>query len=586
MAVATFSTDLVTINTADGTDGNNASGGWSETSGHTVGAAPIFDGDVVIQGTTSVSKQTGSQATGVEAGFNFNFGTNIRNDANWTDGTSVVFFWWNQLYPAALESFGYLGVPSGESVQVQGGFLLGIGSGEANQKYFNVGGNDVQAGPYGGWINSAIDPTGTADYTDGSPGTAYSVFSCLPNLAQSIRRGQTMAMDVIRWGPRGQITVGGGTSPDPAGTFEKLAEFNDKNATGAVSGFTLIDSGFHRLGIFQEISGGYLWKGRLLITGTFTDSNRNILTEEAQVQPYAGFTELAVTGTMTLSAVQFNNAGTLSGQSNAYFDFLSGDVTLNSCSFTKQRKITCADSSHTTQMTSCTITNVREIDYRNNGNFDNCTFTVAISEHVDFFSTDRDAINKIENCTFTADGTPSNDYIFNYTGANFADTFQIDWSSTLDGWTAGSAGNNVATSDGDEAIRIGSTTGTVNIVVADGATIPKVASAGATINISIGQKTLTVKVIDAITKNPIQGARVYITADTGGPLSQGTVIINKTLTDANGETSDTRSYASDQPITGVIRLASTAPFYKTSEVTATVSSTADTSLTVSMISDE
>ena len=586
MAVATFSSDLETISTADGVDGDTASGGWSETNGHLVGAQPIFDGDVKIQGVTSVSKQTGGNCTGVEGGFNFNSGTNIRNDANWTDGTSVVFFWWNQLYPAALESFGYVGVPDGESVTVTGGFLLGVGNNENNQKYFNVGGNDVQAGPYGGWINSAIDPTATADYTDGSPSASYIVFSCLPNLAQSVRRGQTMAMDVIRWAPRGQITGAGGTSPDPAGTFEKLADFNDKNDTGSVSGFTLIDSGFHRLGIFQEISGGYLWKGRLLITGTFTDSNRNILVEDDQVQPYAGFTELAVTGTMTLSGCQFNNAGTLAGHSNAYFDFLSGDVTLNSCSFTKQREIICAGSSNTTQMTSCSINNAREIDYRNNGNFDNCTFGVVIPEHVDFFSTDRDAINKIENCTFTAEGTPSNDYIFNYTGTNFADTFEINWSSTLDGWTAGSAGNNVATSDGDEAIRIGSTSGTVNVVVADGATTPKIASAGATINISVGQKTLTVKVIDAITKNPIQGARVFITADTGGPLSQGTVLINKTLTAANGETSDTRSYASDQPITGVVRLASTTPFYKTSEVTAVVSSTADTSLTISMISDE
>lgn len=586
MAVATFSTDLVTINTADGTDGTNASGGWSETTGHAVGAVPIFDGDVVIQGTTSVSKQTGNNCTGVEGGFCFDFGTNIRNDANWTDGTSVVFFWWNQLYPAALESFTYLGIPDGETVQVTGGFFLGIGSAEANQKYFNVGGNDVQAGPYGGWINSAIDPTGSADYTDGSPGTAYSVFSCLPNLAQAIRRGQTMAMDVIRWGPRGQITVGGGTSPDPAGTFEKLAEFNDKNATGAVSGFTLIDSGFHRLGIFQEISGGYLWKGRLLITGTFTDSNRNILVEEDIVQPYAGFTELAVTGTMTLSAVQFNNAGTLTGQANAYFDFLSGDVTLNGCSFTKQREIICADSSHTTQMTSCSINNVREIDYRNNGNFDSCTFTVVITEHVDFFSTDRDAINKIENCTFTADGTPSNDYIFNYTGANFADTFQIDWSSTLDGWTAGSDGNNVATSDGDEAIRIGSTTGTVNVVVAAGATVPKVASAGATINILVGQRTVTITVIDINTQAAIQNARVYVTAAAGGPLAEGTVIIDKDLTDANGQVTDTRSYASDQPFTGNIRLASSGVFYKATTISGTISSTADTSLTVSLIPDE
>lgn len=586
MAVATFSTDLVTINTADGNDGTNASGGWSETSGHAVGAAPIFDGDVVIQGSTSVSKQTGNNCTGVEGGFNFNLGTNIRNDANWTDGESVVLFWWNQLYPAALESFNFLGIPDGESVQVIGGFLLGVGSSEANQKYFNVGGNDIQSGPYGGWINSAIDPTGAAAYTDGSPGAAYSVFSCLPNLAQSIRRGQTMAMDVLRWAPRGQITVGGGTAPDPAGTFEKLAEFNDKNATGAVSGFTLIDSGFHRLGIFQEIPGGYLWKGRLLITGTFTDSNRNILVEDDQVQPYAGFAEMKVTGTMTLSAVQFSNAGTLSGHENATFDFLTGDVTLNNCSLTKQREIICADSSHTTDMNGCTINNVREIDFRNNGNFDNCSFNVAIAEHVDFFSTDRNAINKIQNCAFSTEGTPSNDYIFNYTGSDFADTFQINWSSTLDGWTAGSAGNNVATSAGDEAIRIGSTTGTVNVVVADGATIPKVASAGATINILVGQKTLTVKVIDSITKNPIQGARVYIVADAGGPLSQGTVIVNKTLTDVNGETADTRSYASDQPITGVVRLASTSPFYKTSEITATVSSTADTSLTIALISDE
>lgn len=94
---------------------------------------------------------------------------------------------------------------------------------------------------------------------------------------------------------------------------------------------------------------------------------------------------------------------------------------------------------------------------------------------------------------------------------------------------------------------------------------------GGTVDI-VTEQTLTVTVNDAATGSAISGARVYIEADTGGPLTAGTEIMN-TTTNGSGVATATFQYSSDQPIIGRVRKAGTTPLYKTASLPTTLTST-------------
>lgn len=82
--------------------------------------------------------------------------------------------------------------------------------------------------------------------------------------------------------------------------------------------------------------------------------------------------------------------------------------------------------------------------------------------------------------------------------------------------------------------------------------------------------TVTVTARDASDSGPIEDARVYLEADSGGPLSAGTVILN-TLTNASGIAQDTAfNFSSNQPVVGRIRKGSSPPLYKTTPITGTI----------------
>lgn len=222
-----------------------------------------------------------------------------------------------------------------------------------------------------------------------------------------------------------------------------------------------------------------------------------------------------------------------------------------------------------------------------NSTFDSCFFRNQSGQSA--VSVSSSTLNNVTNSSFSKNATPAG-HALNIT-LGVSGTYNLNWSCTATGYDSGSTGSPATyTNTGNEVIKVTPfQSGTIlNVNVADGATIPSINrdSSFVTVNVIAGQRTLTITVIDANTKNPIQGARVYITAASGGSIPQGTVIIDKVLTDSSGQATDQRSYSADQPITGVVRFASTQPYYKTAEITATVSSTTDTNLTVAMISDE
>ena len=105
---------------------------------------------------------------------------------------------------------------------------------------------------------------------------------------------------------------------------------------------------------------------------------------------------------------------------------------------------------------------------------------------------------------------------------------------------------------GNDAVLLFADTGadvtwTVNVSGGSGTISYKKSRATDTVNVVQNPVTTTITVVDFTTNSAIQGAAVYLTAGAGGPLTQGTIIINGT-TDSAGQISDTRSLASNQPI--------------------------------------
>jgi len=95
---------------------------------------------------------------------------------------------------------------------------------------------------------------------------------------------------------------------------------------------------------------------------------------------------------------------------------------------------------------------------------------------------------------------------------------------------------------------------------------------------------ITITVLDLTTGLPIDGARVYIEAETGGDLPDETEILNDT-TNASGIATTTLDYTSDQPIVGRVRHGTTSTYYKTGTITGPIGSTGLTQ-TILLIPDE
>jgi hypothetical protein len=94
---------------------------------------------------------------------------------------------------------------------------------------------------------------------------------------------------------------------------------------------------------------------------------------------------------------------------------------------------------------------------------------------------------------------------------------------------------------------------------------------GGTLSI-VTEQTLTVTVKDASSGGNIQNARVLLEADIGGPLTAGTAIIDKVLTNASGQATTTFDYSADQPVTGRARKGTVSPRYKTGVLSGTITS--------------
>lgn len=535
MAIASYTTDLTVFK-----DFESASTVSTEFSGYTATAkGEDQDSDFPIQGSQHASAE---QRTTGNGSLVVDYGSNV----TWTSDDNF-FMWGIFLAPAAVNS------------DANAGIEMCVGASSTAFYRWTVGGNDFGTYPYGGWQNFVVNPEVTIGRTTtGSPGTSYRWVGMLCNVISAITKGSPYGIDVIRYG-RGELVVTNGQSGS-YGTFAGMATANDANTA--------------KWGLFQDIDGSYLWKGLISLGSSstsvdFRDANREIIVDNTR-RVNADFNKIEINNTgsniewenISIKARGTVSPGDFEMVANATFDDVGGVFT--------DMGTFIYDSNYTA--TSRTWRRCEQVT-QGGGTFTSCLFeesTSAVALVVDDLSI-------VTDCTFTSSGAGHAVNLGNVTS-----TTSMTWNNFESGYAlqTGTAAN--------RTVLVNVSSGqTLTINVAAGASSPTYYNTGTgTVNVVAGQVTLTIKVQDITTTSVIENARVYVTAAAGGDMTEGTVIIDRVLTDSNGEVSDTRGYTADQPITGWARSASVAPYYKTSYIAGTVSNVSGLNITLQMIRDQ
>ena len=449
--MATYSTDLTTLTTAE-------SGTWTELAApYNAGGTPAADGENFIQGTDCQSQTTGTK-TGLVFSIIFDAGSDQSGSFATDD---VVLIWCFYAVGVNLDTY------------ANGGHRAVIASDISNADAYVVGGSNYGRNPYGGWFNAAIDPTLTADYTIGSGnGGAWRYFGTMPNTLAAISKGTPHAVDAIRYG-RAEISITG-----TGGSFSELASYNDYNAGGTPPGTssTSVDSGRHRLGLFQDNGGTYLWKGLMTLgtagsSITFSDSNVTILIDDT-AKTYAAFNKVEINNTsssVTWTGVSMTALGTLSKGSFEVVD--NATVIIDSCTFTDMNAFTFNDGTNPNTIDDSVFRRCGLVT-TGGATFTGCTFDNP-SGAVGVTASSPANAALITNSTFNSDGT-GNGLEITGTAANMTLT-NVDFN----GYST--------TVDANKAIYVNIASGTMTINISGGSGVTAsshVRTAGATVTVS------------------------------------------------------------------------------------------------------
>ena len=596
MAVPSYTTDLADLDLAQNTTN------WTN-----IGTGALAsETDFYVQNGNCVSKPgwTGDATRG--GIFNSSSGKTIN--------TPNAYFAWNYFWgPGALET------------EANGGMQMIIGSSTTAYKQWYIRGSDTIL-PFDGWACIPVDPSLTADTTTGSPTSTLQYFGVLARIkaGAAISKGNPLGIDAIRYG-RGELRINGGQAAD----YATLA--------GAES---TANSTTNRWGILQAIPGGYQWQGLMTLGYTsavdFRDSNRSIVVantkkvtsafnkiEVRQASSRVDWTNYSITALGTTSRGDFEciDDADINFESCTFTDIgtfiFKANSTINKCTFRRTDKIT----TNGAVISNCTIDNNR-----------NATAVLASSPA---------NASLISNTAFISDGTG---YAIEITGtaANMTLT-----GNTYSGYAAsdGSTGNeavfiNIASGSmnltisggGTPSIRTagatvtvisGAVSATVTVVTGSGTAIQnanvllKAAASGpypsnVTVTITNSSTTATVShtghAMSTNDKVVIKGAShaanngvfaitkinndsySYTMGSSPGSNPTGTIkatfVVLNGLTNASGQITMSKVFSGDQPVVGWVRKNSAQPYYKTSGLGGTVSSTTGYSATVQMIPDE
>ena len=568
--------------------------GWSALKISGTGGGPsaaTADGQIEGNGavTCVVSRQFVALYYDLGAGNELDFGVGGANQGQ------MIYIWGNFLAAALLNN---------QNANGFGVFLESSTPGTGQYHCWTFDGADTYAG---GWKRFILDPTLSASTSSGTAINTGAIryIGLFADVGGTTARFDNLIVD--------SIDVGTGltaTGTSTLGLFEELVADETTNRYGVVTSLNESETAFQLA--------GKLVLGDTTTASTISDEDSKVFVAEPKYYngtavvnsvPASFFGIDVVGGTGTQSLILGQEVGTTDGRNgisivgnDSYqfnIDFSDGNVetgdwlgctlenvdgTLSfdssSHKFRGNTLVQCGSISFVagSTATDCSFVSSGQVVLNTTASLGSCSFTESTATA----AVTTTEIENLSSCSFTK-GASGHAVELTSVGDG-----SMNWSCTVSGYDAGVTGSDVAvtTPTGDEAIYVNVGSGTLTINVADGATIPSIRSAGATVNVVAGQRTFTVTVQDINTGSALQNARVYVTAAAGGGLADGTVIIDKALTNGSGQVSDTRSYSSDQPYTGNVRLASSGVFYKSTTISGTISSSNDTDLTVSMIPDE
>jgi len=549
-----YTTDLTDISTCE------VIGTWVEASVWTTGAAPALEPDFFIHGANCVAKYwTTGGGGGTASGAVFDAGTALT-----IPSPGAFFIWLFHQCPnnMALDASGGLRVIMGDSVSAFNGWT--------------VGGRDTIT--YGGWVCYPVDPAVARQFVEGSP-TEDSTRQWFGfGFLQTATAKGGVGSDVLRYG-RGQLAAEYGDGSGYA-TFAGLAAVNDANADtgitalsvnaslqfaraagsfitdGFIPGMIIRSTGFtnggnnttktistvaaqtitvtsttglvtegagaderitggNRWGLFQALGGGsYLQQGLLLLgTATypvdFRDSNaaiqipntRRVISsfntiEIRNASSRVDWTNVAVTALGTVSP------GTFTVTSDA-------DVNFSGCVFTGMGVFTFLAA---TDMLGCTFRRCGQIITGGARMVASVvdSYTGAANTSALTWNVNADTDGELDDMVFTK-GTEAHHAI--ELGASSINTLTLR-GITFTSFNAGDAENDSVLYLRDQG---SDKTWNISTVGCTGTVSYKKERPGDTVNIIPDTKVLTIQVKDADTGSGIDGARVLVTTDTGGP---------------------------------------------------------------------
>ena len=524
----------VTFQGAPRVNDSDTNSGWGKV--NVGGGAPAAEGANKYQGTNVV----GNQIKAALGGLDYDPG------AGAVDMTLAA----NQLW------FVKCVITDSADLVTTTGAEIWCGSSNANYHIFTVAGTNSNRGRFttwpaqGGYLIFGLNPNVAAwrETPVGNPDlTQVDYFGFVCQMQTGFSKSENMGLDAIDIGT-GLLLVGG-DGGDPDGTFASFVASDQdivNNRWGVVT---------QPLGSGSPIT----CNGRLDIgsaTATeFTSSGEVIIYPDG----YHANGDVGVLVDLQNALTSYSDSSSHTGLGSITTEDTRPDYVFTGTSGTASLSGTLENFNRVTLTSAVTADgaslSVKELTQAG-ANIQNCTIETTSLSGVSCLGDPQFGTTTLLNNTE-----------FVQAGAGHALTLDTATTYNFTGLTFTGYGANTTAS---AAVLVSAPSGTTTINVSGTGNTPTYFSAGATVVIN-NTKTVKVTVVDAITKAPIQNARVLLEADTGGDLSAGTDILVG-LTNASGVIEDAGfSYTNDQPVTGRVRKSSDpGPYYKTGGITGTI----------------
>lgn len=486
--------------------------------------------------------------------------------------------------------------------------------------------------PLGGFQIVPINPQVTGYVTQyvGTPALNAVDFYGAKSDANAVAKAQNLGLDAIDY-----INHGTGLTID--GTNGDFTDFYDYD----VGTYT------NRYGILTERDGIYYINGVLTIGSstatTFTDSNRTLVFPDARVA--TGFSGIDIdlqnaSTSVTISNCVFGGRGQFVGplsDTRPDFEFsgTSGSGSIDGCSLLNFRNVTFTSAASIDGgRIECRLLTQNSADIENVIIVTDSLTSVACLQDPTFGTTtdlhdvdfvqggaghaielDTATTYTLTNINFSGYGSNGTDSAaLDVTASSGTVTVNVSGGNTPTYKTAGATVNivinpvttTITVKDIDTAQVISGAR--VLVYVSDGTNYPyqtsvAIVQSGGTATVthnSHGLATNDYVLIEGATQPEYNGAHQITVSDgntytytvlnnpsspaTGSPVSTFCLIDNDT--DGSGQASNTKSFSTDQPITGRVRKASSTPYYKSSIISGTVDSESGVSIVVQLIRDQ